>query len=179
MNKKICRLCIFFSTVVVLSFFYTGCASSSVRVPGETAVYTISSNNPIRKVTVGIEEGTTETIKFDQERLRRSIEIALKNSAMFDGNAALNSPELNVSVTNLRVRSSFNAMMWGAMAGSDSLQGDVVLRDHTGQKLDEFSVKASYALGGLAGQDEMRMDWLYEAFSGEIVKEFKGENIKK
>jgi hypothetical protein len=69
-------------------------------------------------------------------------------------------------------------MMWGAMAGSDSLQGDVVLRDNTGKKLDEFVVKASYALGGLAGQDEMRMDWLYEAFASEIVKEFEGVNSK-
>jgi hypothetical protein len=90
MNNNISRLILFFSTAIVFSFFNTGCASSSVRAPAETAAYAISSNNPIRKVRVGIEEGTTETIKFDQERLRRSIEIALKNSAMFDGEATLN-----------------------------------------------------------------------------------------
>lgn len=61
--------------------------------------------------------------------------------------------------------------MWGAMAGSDSVHGEVVIRDAAGEKLDKFIVETSYALGGLAGgQDGMRMDWLYEAFAEEIVK---------
>lgn len=72
---------------------------------------------------------------------------------------------LNVEVTGIRVRSSFSAVMFGFMAGSDYVDGTVTFADADNHPVDHFKVSASYALGGIAGIDSMRMDWLYEKFT--------------
>ena len=41
----------------------------------------------------------------------------------------------------------------------------VTLADADNHPVDRFKVSASYALGGIAGIDSMRMDWLYEKFT--------------
>ncbi len=77
---------------------------------------------------------------------------------------------MEIVVTDIRVRSNFNAVMWGFMAGADHIKGDVVLRSASGEQMDRFGVSASYALGGMAGgQDDARMGWLYEKFAEETV----------
>jgi uncharacterized protein DUF4410 len=75
---------------------------------------------------------------------------------------------LAILVKDMRVRSNFSAVIWGFMAGSDSVSADIVLRDPAGKELDRFEVSASYALGG---QDDARMGWLYEKFAEETVQE--------
>ena len=78
-------------------------------------------------------------------------------------------------ITDIRVRSNFSAVMFGFMAGSDRIVGDVIARDAAGKELQRFTVSASYALGGIAGgQDETRMGWLYESFTKEFIKEITG-----
>jgi glucose dehydrogenase len=75
-------------------------------------------------------------------------------------------------VSNIRVRSNFSAVMWGFMAGNDTITGDIIIKDQNGEVLDQFEVSAAYALGGLAGgQDDARMGWLYESFAEETLKE--------
>lgn len=158
--------------LIAMVTFASGCASSSVRAPGQVAAYKATPQQPIRSVSVTLNPGVNNSIKFDIERMERAIEIALKNERLYDASASLTSPELNVEVTKIRIRSSFNAMAWGVMAGNDSIQGNVIIRDSSGRILDQFLVKTSYALGGLAGQDGVRIDWLYEAFAEEIVDQF-------
>lgn len=152
----------------------SGCASSAVRAPGQAATYRVSQKNPIREVSVSIDETVNNNVRFDVERLERVIEIELDNRDFYDAeNVSPAAPELEVEVIKLRVLSDFNAVMRGAMAGNDSVHGTVVICDRKGQKLDQFTVKTSYALGGFAGgMDGTRMDWLYEAFAKEIVEEF-------
>jgi hypothetical protein len=61
------------------------------------------------------------------------------------------------------------------MAGNDTVSGDVIARAADGKEIQRFLVSASYALGGLAGgQDEARMDWLYETFAQHTVDELTG-----
>jgi hypothetical protein len=81
---------------------------------------------------------------------------------------------LEVRVKDVRVRSNFTAIMFGFMAGSDSIKADIIVKSPSGQELDRFEVSTSYALGGLAGgQDSARMGWLYEKFAEETLKELK------
>lgn len=78
---------------------------------------------------------------------------------------------LEIQITAMRVRSTFNAVMWGFMAGSDNLRGDVYLRDPSGKVLNHFSVYASYALGGfVGGVESVRWGWLYNKFA-ELVEQ--------
>ncbi len=78
---------------------------------------------------------------------------------------ATDATHLNVEVTGIRVRSSFSAVMFGFMAGSDYVDSTVTFADADNHPVDHFKVSASYALGGIAGIDSMRMDWLYEKFT--------------
>lgn len=72
---------------------------------------------------------------------------------------------LNVEVTGIRMRASFSAVMFGFMAGNDYVDGTVTFADADNHPVDRFKVSASYALGGIAGIDSMRMDWLHEQFT--------------
>jgi hypothetical protein len=87
--------------------------------------------------------------------------------------------QVNVEITDIRVRSNFSAVMFGFMAGSDSLTGNVYVTEKSGKPVSKFEVSASYALGGFAGgQDDTRMGWLYEEFAKLAVNELTGESGK-
>jgi hypothetical protein len=84
-------------------------------------------------------------------------------------------PKIEIVITDIRVRSNFSAIMFGFMAGSDSVTGDVIATASDGKELQRFTVSASYALGGLGGgQDDARMGWLYETFAQHTVDELMG-----
>lgn len=162
---------------------FTGCASSVTRDPTtQPSGFRLSSVNPVAEVTVTLspeaQEKLKDNLKFDPEELRKHVERALAGSALLDASQKGQLPVVEVMVTSIRVRSNFSAVMWGAMAGRDNIQGDVIVRDTAGKILDRFKVSASYALGGLAGgQDSARMGWMYEEFAKQAVQEMTG--IKK
>jgi hypothetical protein len=65
--------------------------------------------------------------------------------------------------------------MWGVMAGTDNVTGDVIVRDASGKQVRRFTVNASYGLGGFAGgQDDMRLGWLFDKFAEHTVAELGG-----
>jgi len=181
--KKYSRRTVLVANILgLLSLFYSGCASGVTRAPNEPAAsFKLSEGKKIAEVKVALtpemKEKLKDSLKFDEEALRRHIEMALSGYSVYDASKKGEMPTLDILVTNVRVRSTFNAVMWGFMAGSDQIEGTVVIKDPTGNKLDSFTVSTSYALGGWGGgQDSMRMDWLYEAFSKETVKELTGKD---
>lgn len=108
-------------------------------------------------------------VKFNKEELSDTLERTLDSRGLIapDGDFSL-----KVLVKDIRVRSTFSAMMWGFMAGDDHLQGDAIVMSRDGEPVYTFGVKASYALGGIGGgQDSTRMNWLYEEFSEQIAEE--------
>jgi hypothetical protein len=158
-----------------------GCASGVTRPDGQkTGVFKPSAEFPIAKVTVATTDEARAKLKnnfkFSQDQMRSTIEQALVSNQMFSAQHGQNGFNMDVLVTRIRVRSTFNAVMWGAMAGNDAVEGEVTVKDSVGKTLDKFSVKASYALGGFAGgQDSMRTGWLYEAFAKEVIGQYKPE----
>jgi hypothetical protein len=109
--------------------------------------------------------------QFSREELAGYLRRKLEAKG-FVGPAAQYS--VDIVVTNIRVRSAFSAIMWGALAGSDSVAATVRIVDQAGNPVRSFDVDASYALGGLAGgQDGMRMSWLYDKFSELAVAELE------
>lgn len=105
----------------------------------------------------------TDNIKFNKDALKSTLERTLTSRGLIDPKSK---NIIKVSVTDIRVRSTFAAVMFGFMAGSDSLEGKVIPTVSEGTKIPEFELSASYALGGFGGgQDESRMNWLYEEFS--------------
>lgn len=139
----------------------------------------LQGNQKAGEVTVALtpaaQKLAADNLKFDQYALLATIHRALEaqNALTREPDGSL--PKVEVSVTDIRTRSAFSAVMFGFMAGDDHLKGDVVVRSPAGAELQRFSVSASYALGGLAGgQDDARMNWLYETFAKHTVEELTG-----
>jgi hypothetical protein len=120
-----------------------------------------------------INELYTHDLVRPQHTAHFSIEFRLhQSSKTVDENST---KKVSVEITDIRVRSSFNAFMWGFMAGDDHILGNLKLTGDDGKPLPTFDVSASYALGGFAGMNETRMSWLFEKFSELTVKEILGE----
>jgi len=158
-----------------------GCSSGVKRdqpVQGDRNV--ITAVNAISTVSVSLtpeaRSKVSDNLKFDKELLLSHVKRALDGKSMLLTEPDSTAPNLEIQVKDFRVRSNFSAVMWGFMAGSDSITGDVVLKNPAGQEVDRFEVSVSYALGGIGGgQDETRMSWMYEKFAEEVIKELDGK----
>ncbi|NTY35004.1 DUF4410 domain-containing protein [Burkholderia diffusa] len=154
--------------------FLSGCASSVTRDAGNQAGATATASTSkfgtkpvIVKVTLdaAAQEALKDNLKFSPKKLQEQLENALDARKLLAKADSTDAMQLNVEVTGIRVRSSFSAVMFGFMAGSDYVDGTVTLVGTDNRQLDRFKVSASYALGGIAGMDGTRMDWLYEKFT--------------
>lgn len=169
MKRKIFTLVIFTFILAVV-----GCASSVERM-NDVDTYRYDGQK-FNKVKLTISKNATEDlddiVRFDQDELRNMIEQNLEVKELVDANSH---NIVKVEITDIRVRSTFNAFMWGIMAGDDHIEGDISLLGENAAPFHTFHVAASYALGGMMGFKETRMGWLYEEFSKLTLQEILGE----
>lgn len=114
-------------------------------------------------------EQLVDNIKFDVDELEGTMlrTLEAKDLMASDGDYSL-----KVVVKDIRVRSTFSAVMFGFMAGDDHLIGDAIVFDREGRPVYTYVAEASYAFGGVGGgQDSARLNWLYEEFSEVIADE--------
>jgi hypothetical protein len=169
------------NTVISLcAIALAGCSSGVVRPSQDHQAYVAPSAILVNKVTLSFtpeaQKELSDNLKFNQNTLLDTVKRGLEARKLFNESDPRATQTVEIMLTDIRVRSSFNAFMWGFMAGADRVKGDVTLRDGNGRDLDHFTVYADYALGGLAGaQDEARMGWLYEKFSQLTVQNLVGE----
>lgn len=145
-----------------------GCATGVQHYTDTPQAHIIGPNEAIRSITVTFSQSGQKDFannsQFDQNELLANVQRVLQSKQIYAPTAG--SDTLEVQITAIRVRSTFNAVMWGFMAGSDNIHGDVYLRDSSGKVVNHFSVYASYALGGFAGGiKSVRWDWLYNKFA--------------
>lgn len=164
--------------LLVAVLILSGCASGVTRAPTTAANNrtSLAANNQVSSVSIALtDEAKTkvgDNLKFNQDELLAHVKRALDAKSLLNSSTDKPRPNIQVLVKDMRVRSNFSAVMFGFMAGSDSITADVIVKDSTGREMDRMEVSASYALGGLAGgQDSARMGWLYETFAEETVKE--------
>lgn len=122
-------------------------------------------------LTPEAEERRKQTSWFSPTAMEDRIRSTLTSEGLLDASAQ---QTLEVEVTNLRVRSQFNAAMWGFMAGADNITGTVHVKGIDGRPMTKFEVSASWALGGGLGASGQRMSWLYEEFAKLLAAELKG-----
>lgn len=109
--------------------------------------------------------------QFNREELATRLRYRLESRGL---TAPAATHQVEIVVTDIRVRGAFAAIMFGFMAGDDHVNGYVRVLDPSGRALRSFEVKASYAFGGLAGgQDGMRMNWLYDKFADMAAEELQ------
>ena len=108
---------------------------------------------------------------FDQDKLLYTVKRGLELNGLMKGDGV----RAEIVVTEFRVKSTVTAVLFGVLAGTDNVTGDVIIRDASGRQLRKFTVHATYGLGGWAGgQDDMRLGWLYEKFAEHTVAELGG-----
>jgi len=147
-----------------------GCSSTVTRPDGaETDRPVVKALHSFTiEMSPEAQQSLPDNIQFDINALRTTLQSELEKNELMspDGDFSI-----KVVVNDIRVRSSFSAVMWGFMAGDDHVQGDVVVLK-TGEPVYNYTIIASYALGGFAGGDDTaRMEWLYEEFSEILVNE--------
>ena len=168
----------FAAAVITTAIVLGGCASGVTRGPGMQAQKVgIGASNQLSAVSLSFTDEAkgkaAQNLKFNPEELLSHVKRALEANSFLNA-ADQTRPSLEVRIKDVRVRSNFSAVMFGFMAGSDSVTADIILKNAAGAEIDRFEVGASYALGGLAGgQDSARMGWLYEKFAEETVNELK------
>lgn len=158
--------------LAVASVLMTACASSVER-RSDAASYRYGGEK-YGQVTLVVDPGATrdpnDLVRFEAPKLKSMLERGLEAGGLFDpASPAL----LKVNITDIRIRSTFNAFMWGIMAGDDHIVGEVSLIDPQGAARHAFKVSATYALGGFAGMNETRMGWLYDEFVKLTLAEIK------
>ena len=170
--------------LIFACLFLLGACSSGIEKSAETGLQQpqfdeVGEQAGSLSITLTSEarKEASDDLKFDINKfegtIRRSLE--LKNLLAEKDDSSL--PTIEVTVTSVRVRSNFSAIMFGFLAGDDHIDGEVVVRSSDGNATQKFSVSASYALGGLAGgQDGARMDWLYESFAERMTEELTGDH---
>ncbi|MCP3874480.1 MAG: DUF4410 domain-containing protein [Desulfobacteraceae bacterium] len=165
-------------TALFLILTCISCSSKAQR-PQEHSNYEYSGEK-YAKVELSINKTASkdldDIVRFDDKKLCEMIEKKLAVSGLIE---EASSNKVKVEITDIRIRSSFNAIMWGVMAGDDHITGDVSLIGEDGRTICKFEIYASYALGGFAGMNETRMSWLFEKFSELTLKEIAGERMAK
>jgi hypothetical protein len=171
-------------TWIGLTVLLAACASGVQKVddPGRRASYFSGGGKVAQEVTLSMTKEAqaklTDNLKFDQEKLLATVRRALDANGLLAKAPDPQLPKIEVVVTDVRARSTFAAVMFGFMAGDDRVAGEVIARTHDGKEVQRFAVSASYALGGLAGgQEEARMNWLYETFAQHVVDELTGKKL--
>lgn len=164
---------------VLLSAVLVSACSSAVKRADGLAPAQIDKQMKYSGVSVSFtkdaKEQHKENLKFDPDELSRNVLRALESNSLID---PASNNKIEIVIKEVRVRSNFSAIMWGFMAGSDHITGNVNIKDATDNTLNSFEVSASYALGGIGGgQDDARMGWLYEKFAELTSKEITGTRV--
>ena len=164
------------SIMLALSILLAGCAAGVKRAEDaeKRRAYFAGGGKLASDVTLSMSR-KAPVPGFDQNRLLATVKRMLRDKGLLATTPNPELPTIEIVITDVRVRTSFSAIMFGAMAGDDHITGDVVARDKSGRELQRFQVSASYALGGVAGRHETRMGWLYGNFAETLVNELTGQ----
>jgi len=144
----------------------SGCASS-VKRPEKAALAPMVNHQKVSAVDVKLADEAKQKLAdntlFDADALKRTVIQKLSAGGCIEPGGA---SRVDITVTDIRTRSGFAAVMFGFMAGDDHIVGTVAVNDGSTTPSEEFEISASYALGGLAGgQDNARMGYLYDKFA--------------
>lgn len=163
----------------------SGCAAGVENLQQSSqSQKTVVSSSPVLinavviSYTAEAQKEMTDNLKFNPNTLVDEIKNGLTARNIFDSTRK-SGYVVDIQFTDIRIRSNFNAIMFGAMAGADKVDGIVSLQDPSGNIIRKFLVHTGYGLGGFAGGvDDSRMGWLYDKFAQYTVQELAGDNPK-
>lgn len=163
---------------VALVLFLASC-SSTVKMAGSSSEYKYNGEK-YGKINVvlsdAVKKNSKKVVRTDELDLDGKIKSYMDSEGLYDESSP---NSVNVVVNKIHVRNAFNAIMFGAMAGSDNIDGTVTLKDANETVIASFNIKASWALGGTAGgQNATRLGWLSDKFAELTAETISGESKK-
>lgn len=170
----------FLKLVLAASIVSLAGCSSNVRLDSDIqASYQYRGEKYGKVVTTmadSVASDVDKATRFQQLGLEQAIIGRLKQDNLYD---AQSGNTVNVVVNSLRVRNAASAIMFGAMAGSDNMEGSVTLKTPDGKVLNKFTIDASYALGGFGGgQNTTRLGYLSQTFGDLTAKTILNKDKK-
>jgi hypothetical protein len=171
------------TAVALLMILALSACKTTVEQRPDSLKTVVLPTQPISSITLTYSPSGSADLKdnagFDQNELIKSVTQRLSAKQVFASNASSGNV-LEIQITAVRYRSTFNAIMWGAMSGSDNVRGEVYLRDASGKLMSHFEVYAMYALGGLVGgQKDVRWPYLYNKFADAVTEHLTQSAILK
>ena len=167
------HLCRIFVAVLIAAML--AACSSNVRM-GSSTGYAYSGEKYGKVLIVlsdAVASNKDKAYRADDLALDSHIIAAMKASNLYDEHSP---GAVRVTVNSIRVRNTFNAVMFGFMAGSDNIDGTVQLLDEQQKARTSFNVTASYSLGGFGGgQSDARLGWLRDKFAELTVDTILGK----
>jgi hypothetical protein len=156
-----------------LLMLLTACAGTVKREPGQMNKTYVTAGVAAVQVSMTPEAQALlkDNPQFSSRDLQGYIQRRLEGNGTFNAAAA---ERVEVVITSIRVRSTASAVIFGVLAGQDHMEGKVRVLSPEGRRLHSFDVNASYAFGGAAGGDGLRMGWMYEKFSELVLAELTG-----
>jgi hypothetical protein len=145
-----------------------GCGGSVKRADDDAKVATgapvVSKYSMVAvNLSDAAKKALVDNIKFDTEAFSSKVRSTLEAKQLLAQDAQ---HTIEVTVTGVRVRGAFSAVMFGILAGTDSVDGDVAVLDKDKKVVRSFKVSATYGLGGIAGGiDSVRLGYLYDKFA--------------
>jgi hypothetical protein len=168
---KIAAACV---AAVVLS----ACATSMTPYNPKAALVK-AENNSVSAIQVNIaakaKSAVGENPLFSQKDLHEKVKHFLTNKQLLADKAGQGKLSVDIEVTDVRIRSTISAVMFGFLAGADSLDGDVIIKDAAGVELNRYAISAVYAWGGTAGSNDLRLSYLYESFAEKVADALSGK----
>jgi len=162
---------------IIIAFYVLSLAAcaSSARMDESAQNYQFSGDKFGQinvKLADKLANDPKKAIRSEQLNLETSLRSYLSANQLFDETSQ---NQVNVYIDQLHMRNGFNAVMFGPFAGKDYLGGKVTLVVDSAEKAS-FDVKASYALGGIAGgNNSSRLSWMSEKFAEVTANTIKGK----
>src|SRR3569832_2484330 len=124
------RLAIILSAVML-----AGCAAGVKQAI--VVFWLFLTTQPAKSISISLNDEVKTKVsvylKFDQSALLNTVKRALTARNLLNESKPDASHTIEIVMKDFRVRSNFTAVMFGFMAGNDSITGDVVLRDAAGE----------------------------------------------
>lgn len=158
--------------VVIILGFTINCSSSAKRL-GDYKPLNYSTTKLNEKVAIAYLPEADAEIKdgevFNETNFLNFYKSKLKEKGVFSDKAK---ETIEIKVNDVRFRSEGVAIWVGSIAGPDSINLDLTIKDAKGNIIDQHNISISYGLGGFGGgPNNVRSDYFYSKITELTLKQ--------
>ncbi|EMY60139.1 hypothetical protein [Leptospira terpstrae] len=152
-----------YAVLALVLVFAVNCSSSAKRL-GDYKAPNYSTTKLNEKVVLTYTPEANAEVKdsevFKEENFLRVYKTKLKEKGVFSDKAK---ETIEIKINDVRFRSEGVAIWIGSIAGADSMDLVLTIKDAKGNIIDQHNITVAYGLGGfVGGPNETRAEHFYE-----------------